>query len=427
MAAARLLGAVIDRRTSLDGLTDDHHGHPHYLALEPRDRALVRAILLTALRHRLTIERIVAGRLDRPLPAGASALNHLLHVAVAQIVWLDVPDSAAVNLAVEHAKSDPRMRRFARLVNAVLRGIKPDQHRDATVPADLPGWFAERMTEAWCADATARMAAMMAVPAPVDFTVKADAAQWAERLGGAVLPTGGVRVVRPEAAIPDLPGYAEGAWWVQDAAAAIPALLFGDIAGKRVADLCAAPGGKTAQLIHAGADVTALDLSQNRLKRLAANLDRLGMGAELVASDLFDFAPDDPFDAVLLDAPCSSTGTVRRHPDVVWTKTPDDIARLAELQARMLDHALTLVKPGGIVVFANCSLDPSEGEDVIAALLARRADVVLEDARDMLPEALGFAVTPQGCVRTLPDSLDMGTPERSGMDGFFAARLRRKV
>lgn len=423
MAAARLLGAVIDRHTSLDGLTDDNHGHPHYLALEPRDRALVRAILLAALRHRLTIETIVANRLERPLPAGATALNHLLHVAVTQIVWLDVPDSAAVNLAVEHAKSDPRMRRFSKLVNAVLRGVKPEKYRDEKA-ADLPDWFATRMTQAWGADAVARMAAMLAVPAPVDFTVKGDAPGWAERLGGAVLPTGGVRVVRPQAPISDLPGYADGQWWVQDAAAAIPAMLFGDIAGKRIADLCAAPGGKTAQLIHAGANVTALDLSQNRLKRLAANLARLGMQAELVASDLFDYAPDEPFDAVLLDAPCSSTGTIRRHPDVPWTKTPDDIAKLADLQARMLNHALTLVKPGGTVVFANCSLDPMEGEDVITALLQKRDDVVLESAGDHLPEALAFAVAPQGHVRTFLASLDMGAPEGSGMDGFFAARLR---
>lgn len=425
MAAVRLLGAVIDRRTPLDGLTDDAHGHPHYRALEPRDRALVRAILLTALRKRLTISSIIAARLERPLPAGARALDHLLHVALAQIIWLDIPESAAVNLAVEHAKTDPRMRRFARLVNAVLRGIDPAGHVESGNTADLPPWFAKRMTAAWGADEVGRMANLMAVPAPVDFTVKADAASWAEKLGGMVLPTGGVRVVRPEKAIADLPGYEEGAWWVQDAAASLPAMLMGDLHGCRVADLCAAPGGKTAQLIHAGATVTAIDLSQNRLNRLAANLQRLGMAAELVATDLFDYAPAEPFDTVLLDAPCSSTGTVRRHPDIPWTKTPDDIDKLAGLQARMLAHAVTLVRPGGIVVFANCSLDPAEGEELLTDFLARRDDVALEDAAGFLPPALAFAVRSPGYLRSLISSLDLGAPERSGMDGFFAARLRR--
>ncbi|MBX3583878.1 MAG: RsmB/NOP family class I SAM-dependent RNA methyltransferase [Rhizobiaceae bacterium] len=430
MAAAKLLAVVIEAKTPLDGLTDNDNGHPDYRALEARDRALVRAILTTALRFRITIGKLIAQRLERPLPPNASTLGHILHVAAAQILFLDVPDSAAVDLAVTHAKSDPRTARFAALVNGLLRSLARGKAAelqpmlDATL--DAPDWFCDRLTTAYGKERAAAILAAHRIEAPVDFSVKANPARWAECLGGIVLPTGSVRVGKLAANVSDLPGFAEGEWWVQDAAAALPARLMGDIAGKRVADLCAAPGGKTAQLVLAGAQVTALDTSKNRLARLRHNLDRLGMNAGTVQADLLDYEPEDLFDAVLLDAPCSSTGTVRRHPDVPWTKSPADIAKLAALQARMVVAATRLVKPGGRVVFSNCSLDPLEGEELYRDFLAGSPDVDHDPVMPGEIEGADAFVTRDGTLRTTPADLRLENPSICGLDGFFAARFRRR-
>ena len=428
-AAARLLAAVIDARTPLDGLTDHENGHPQYKALDLRDRGLVRAILVTALRYRMTIAGLLARRLEKPLPQNATALSHILHVAAAQILFLDIPDSAAVDLAVTHAKSDPRTLRFSGLVNGVLRTLA--RAKEAELPAALvatdeaPGWFSDRLKAAYGVDRTRQILAAHRVEAPVDFSVKSDPAFWAERFGGIVLPTGTVRVERLPASVPELPGFTDGAWWVQDAAASLPARLFGDIGGLRVADLCAAPGGKTAQLILAGARVTAVDTSKNRLARLAQNLERLGLTAELVQTDLLDYRPAELFDAVLLDAPCSSTGTVRRHPDVPWTKTMADVEKLADLQARLLARAVTLVKPGGRIVFSNCSLDPIEGEDLYRVFLAGNKTIADDPLQPGEIDGIDAFLTSQGTLRTTPADLDLGAPGISGLDGFFAARMRR--
>ena len=428
-AAQRLLAAVIETRTSLDGLTDDGHGHPQFIALEPRDRALARAILAAALRHRVTIDSLLSSLFDRPLPKNATNLLHILHVAAAQILFLDVPDHSAVDLAVESAKSDPRSARFASLVNAVLR--KLIRSKDAALPEmlaktqDAPSWLTARLREAHGEEKAGAILARHRIPAPLDLTVKRDAADWAERLSGQVLPNGTIRLESFEGKVYDLPGFAEGAWWVQDVAASLPARLMGDIKGKRVADLCAAPGGKTASLILQGADVTAVDMSASRLKRLEGNLARLGLKAETRIANLLDYKPAEPLDAVLLDAPCSSTGTIRRHPDVAWTKTPEDIEKLAALQLKLLKHCMSVVKPGGIIVFSNCSLDRLEGEALAAEFLAQERNA---EGLAFLPHELpGFAhlIDNNGWLRTTPADLDLGRPEISGMDGFFAARFKR--
>lgn len=430
-AAARLLAAVIDARTPLDGLTDNEHGHPQYKALDQRDRALVRAILVTALRHRMTIAGLLAKRLERPLPANATALSHILHVAAAQILFLDIPDSAAVDLAVTHAKSDPRTLRFSGLVNGVLRALARAKEAELgptlAATSEAPQWFADRLTFAYGADKARAILAAHRHEAPVDFTVKSDPAAWAEKLGGFVLPTGTVRVGKLQAGVTELPGFAEGAWWVQDAAAALPARLFGDIEGQRVADLCAAPGGKTAQLILAGASVTAVDTSKNRLARLGENLKRLGLSAELLQTDLLDYRPAELFDAVLLDAPCSSTGTVRRHPDVPWTKTMADVEKLAALQKKLLAHAVSFVKPGGRIVFSNCSLDPIEGEELYRAFVAETSGVAADPIQPGEFAGLDPFLTPDGTLRTTPAGLVLDSPGTSGLDGFYAARMRRAV
>jgi 16S rRNA (cytosine967-C5)-methyltransferase len=314
--AQRLLGAVIDTRTSLDGLTDDEHGHPQFRALDPRDRSLVRAILSSALRHRMTIERLLASLLDRPLPGSASSLSHLLHVGAAQILFLDVPDHSAVDLAVESAKADPRNARFAGLVNAVLRGLIRTKaetlSKTLAETLDAPDWFVKRLDAAYGQDKARAILAMHRIPAPLDLTVKSEPQAWAEKLNGIVLPSGSVRLEKFDGKVSDLEGFADGEWWVQDVAASLPVRLMGDIKSKRAADLCAAPGGKTAALARAGAHVTAVDLSASRLKRLESNLTRLKLTAGTFAGNLLNFKPDELFDVILLDAPCSSTGTARR-------------------------------------------------------------------------------------------------------------------
>ncbi|WP_246333188.1 RsmB/NOP family class I SAM-dependent RNA methyltransferase [Aureimonas mangrovi] len=427
--AARLLSAVTDARTSLDGLTDRTGGHPEFRKLEARDQALVKAILMAALRRRGTIEAILSACLERPLPKQAASLRALLHVGAAQILFLDVPDSAAVDTAVELAGADPRSARFSGLTNAVLRRIA--REKDAFLARfddpmiDLPDWLAARLAAAYGEEATRRIAAIHRTPAPIDITIRSDGEGWAGRLRGTLVLPRTVRLENPEGAIGELPGFTDGEWWVQDAAAAIPARLFGEVSGLRIADLCAAPGGKTAQLASAGAQVTAFDISANRMKRLNENFTRLKLDVETRVGDIRALEPGDGFDGVLLDAPCSSTGTIRRHPDVAYTKDAAEIGKLAGVQAGLLESAAAFVKPGGLLVFSNCSLDPEEGEAVVGAFLEAHADFVREAVRAEELPGLEAALTPAGDVRTTP-AMSLGEAAiAQGLDGFYAARLRR--
>ena len=258
----------------------------------------------------------------------------------------------------------------------------------------------------------------------LDITVKSDAAQWATRLHGETLPTGTVRTLL-QGSVTMLPGFTEGHWWVQDAAAALPARLFGDVSGKTIVDLCAAPGGKTAQLAQAGARVTAIDRSPARMARLRDNLTRLSLQADEVVTDAAEWpgGGNGGYDGVLVDAPCTSTGTIRRHPDIAWLRQEGEIAALSALQKRLLQKAVALLKPGGTLVYCTCSLEPEEGEQAIASLLAtesalRRAPV---DASEVA--GLGEIVTPNGDLRTLPCHLPHDDPRLGGLDGFYAARL----
>lgn len=428
IAATRLLGAVVDGKASLDGLLDREGGNPHFLALGEPDRALARAILIATLKHLTVIEALIDRLTDKPLPAGARSLRHLLAVAATQILYLDVADHAAVDLAVSQAQADPRNRRFASLVNAVLRRLIREREgllaSLAGVPP-FPEWFMARLDRSYDADAVAAMTAAMAAPAPLDLTVKSDPEAWAERLGGIVLPTGTVRLAPGGPPVAELPGFEAGEWWVQDAAAGIPARLFGDLAGRRVADLCAAPGGKTAQLVLQGGQVDAYDQSASRLKRLEQNLARLRLAARTAKARAQDLDAPGSYDAVLLDAPCSSTGTVRRHPDIVWTKSPADIAKLARVQRELLEQAAKLVRSGGQLVFSNCSLDPEEGEEMVAAFLADHPEweIVPVDPGDW-PE-LEATITARGEFRTHPGLLPHADPALAGLDGFYAVLLRK--
>jgi 16S rRNA (cytosine967-C5)-methyltransferase len=424
--AADLLDGVLRRRLPLDEQLDGTREHPGLATLADRDRALARALVAVSLRRLGTLRHLLGLFLERGVPAEAPRVETALLIGAAQILFLDVPNHAAVDLAVRLARADRQAAHYAGLVNAVLRRVaQKGPQRLAELAAaglDMPDWLMARWRRSY-GDETARAIATAHTHEPaLDLTVKDDSARWAETLGGRVLPTGSVRAA-VQGAVPQLPGYSDGAWWVQDAAAALPARLLGDVRGQAVADLCAAPGGKTAQLAAAGARVTAIDRSEPRLGRLRQNLTRLGLTADTLAADIAEWNGG-PFDAVLLDAPCSSTGAIRRHPDVPWLKREADVASLATVQRRLIARAAELTRPGGILVYCVCSLEPEEGPDIVADLLANNGNL---RRQPISPAELGGleAVTPAGDLRTLPCHLPDPDPKMSGLDGFYAARLVR--
>lgn len=426
--ATDIVEGVLRRRLPLDDQLSGKGAHFGLATLPERDRALMRRLSATALRRLGTLRHLIGGFLDKGFPAEAPRVEYILLIGAAQILWLDVPDHAAVDLSVRLAQADRRAARYAGLVNAVLRRVTQARGTfdDTDATRDTPAWLFARWQKNY-GDETARAIAQANGHEPaLDITVKQDPANWAEHLHGDVLPTGTVRTLA-HGAISLLPGFAEGVWWVQDAAASIPARLFGDVAGKTVCDLCAAPGGKTAQLASAGANVTAVDRSPARIGRLTENFARLKLKAEAVAADALEWQPGKQFDAVLLDAPCTSTGTIRRHPDVPWLKVEADLGVLTSLQSRLLDRAVDLTRPGGTLIYCTCSLEPEEGEAQIEALLRRDPRV----ARSPIAPEEVFGrtefITADGALRTLPHYLPDPDPRWAGLDGFFAARLIRQI
>lgn len=425
-AAASLLDAVLQKKQPLDDVLGRAQDGGYMFDLPARDRALARAIVGTSLRRKGQIDAVLNTFLEKGLPAKAGTLYPILLSGAAQLLFMNVPPHAAIDLAVRLAQWDPRSKRYDKLVNAVLRRVADKGEGIAAnldpARVNTPDWLMQRWVRAWGDERAHAISAAHLIEAPLDLTVKSDPETWAERLEGRVLPSASVRLL-PKGRIEELPGFNEGAWWVQDAAASLPAKMLGDVAGMRVADLCAAPGGKTAQLVHAGADVVAVDASKARLKVLDQNLKRLGLAAATVEADAASWQPDEKFDAILLDAPCSSTGTIRRHPDIPYLKSDKDITELATLQARLLDNAVSLLKPGGRLVYSTCSLEPEEGEAQIAALLARNPALRIDPLRPDEPFGDTDWAQASGVLRTFPFQLPLENPEWSGMDGFFAARL----
>ena len=426
--AADIVDGVLRQHRPLDELLEGAGASAAFAALPERDRALTRALIATVLRRLGSLRHLIGLLLERGAPREAPRVETALLIGAAQILFLDVPDHAAVDLAVRLAQADRNAARYAGLVNAVLRRVAREgaERLAGLDPAvlDTPPWLMARWSKSY-GEATAHAIAIANSLEPaLDLTVKSDPESWAMRLGGRVLPTGSVRMIA-HGAVTALPGFAEGAWWVQDAAAALPARLFGAVDGLRVADLCAAPGGKTAQLAAAGAGVTAVDRAPARLTRLRQNLARLALAAELVCADVTEWRAE-PFDAVLLDAPCSSTGTIRRHPDIPWLKGLADIATLAVLQRRLIERAVALTRPGGMLVYCTCSLEPEEGEDIIAGLLAhepavRRAPIVPSEVFGR-----GEFISKGGDLRTLPCHFPDPDSRLAGLDGFYAARLVKR-
>ena len=414
--ALELLDAVLRGKRALDEALADHAG---LAALERRDRAFARLLVATVLRRLGQIDDVIGRCLERPLSRRAARTRGILRLGVAQLLFIETPAHAAVDTAVALAGGPHK-----KLVNAVLRRISRDgaAWRDGQDAARLntPDWLWDSWVAAYGETTTRAIAAAHLREPPLDITAKGDVGDLAKILDAEILPTGSLRRASV-GAVAELPGFADGDWWVQDAAAALPARLLGDVRGRTVIELCAAPGGKTAQLAADGARVTAIDRSKARLARLRENLHRLGLDARVVAADACDWRPEAPAEAVLLDAPCSATGTIRRHPDVARLKTPDDVARLAALQDRLLDAALDMLAPGGVLVYASCSLQPEEGPERIAALLARRADIHRVPVLASELDGAGELISTDGDLRTLP----CHWADRGGMDGFFAARLKR--
>jgi 16S rRNA (cytosine967-C5)-methyltransferase len=401
-AAFDLLGAVLERHLPLEEALD------RLPKLDGRDRAAAHRLAATVLRWQGTLDAVLEPFLRRAPP---DPVRRILHLGAAGLLLLETPAHAAVATAVALARARGHAP-FAGLVNAVLRKVSTEGSREGldSERLDTPQW----LWASWGATARAIARAHHA-EAMLDLTLRPGEAAppGAERL-----PTGSARLP-PGTRVAELPGYEAGAFWVQDAAAALPARLLGVAAGERVADLCAAPGGKTAQLAAAGATVFAVERDGTRLARLAENLARLRLTATLVEADATAWRPEAPFDAVLLDAPCSATGTIRRHPDIPHLKRARDIPGLAAAQSALLDSAAALLRPGGRLVYAVCSLQPEEGAAHLAGMAARglRFDPIRAEELAGVPEAL----TGAGCLRTHPGLW----PERGGMDGFFAARFIR--
>lgn len=429
--AVEVLILVLDKHLALDEALAQSFANPRFAGLEARDRAMARLIATTALRRYGELTEVVGSFLSKPLAASKSGrVPMILVVGAAQLLALDTPPHAAISLAVDLAGQDPRGAHLKGLTNAVLRKIAAEgKARLAALDAiaiNVPVWMLERWTRAYGADMARRITAASLDEAPLDISVKSDPSGWAEKLGGTLLPTGTIRM-QAHGPVRELPGFAEGAWWVQDAAAALPARLLGNVAGRRIADLCAAPGGKTAELLARGARVTAVDMKPERLKRLQENLTRLGLEAECIAADAASWSPGRTFDGVLLDAPCTASGTIRRHPDILHLKRSTDLQQILPVQAALIENAARLVAPGGRIVYATCSLEPEEGEQQIARFLAAHADF---ERLPVAAEELGVetrSITADGDLRTLPFHMAGTGDTPGGCDGFYAARLVRKA
>jgi len=423
IAALEIISSVLDRKNALDQALEDSENLP---ALSARDRGFTRMLATTTLRRLGQIDHIITACEERSGASRPPVLDHILRLGVTQLIFMNVPDHAAVDTSVRLAeeKGCARQKGF---VNAVLRNVartgKVLAEKQDAGRLNTPEWLVKLWVEDYGLRGAAEIMQANLAEAPLDLTLKDETTRnyWSSHFQAINFPTGSLRIIDGAGNVAGMDGFEDGAWWVQDAAAAIPAQLLGDISGRKVADLCAAPGGKTAQLAARGANVIALDRSVKRLERLKENMHRLGFEdrVEVIVSDAAAWRPKEGFDFILLDAPCSATGTIRRHPDVLHLKREGDIARLADLQARLLDHAFSLLSPGGVLVYCTCSLQKTEGEHQISTFLQRQSNAhkiaVTADEVGGMNELL----TEDGDVRILP----YHRAASGGMDGFFISRI----
>jgi 16S rRNA (cytosine967-C5)-methyltransferase len=409
-AALDLLHAALSRRAGLD----DALARPPFSTLPPRERGHARALVMAALRRLGPIDRMLDRKLSKAPP---DTVRNILRLGAAELFWMQAPDFAVVSTSVDLAASRKDGRPFKGLVNAVLRGLIRDGSPEVTPESLCPDWLYARWRRAWGEEGAARIAALIAEEPHTDLSFKAPPSpELAEALEAHQLPGGSWRTAKG-GLVSEWPGFDDGQWWVQDAAAAIPARLLDLKMWENAVDLCAAPGGKTLQMAAAGAKVVAVDRSAQRLKRVTENLARTRLSAETVAADAGEWSDQRQFDAVLLDAPCTATGTFRRHPDVLWASRPGDVAPLARSQAKLLDSAVGRVKAGGRLVYCVCSLEPEEGEQQVEGFLKRHPGFRLEPIAPGEGGAPEASITPNGCLRLLPFHIE------GGGDGFFAARF----
>ncbi len=408
-AAIRALDAVLRERRMLAHLPPDAR-------LSPADQARAARLASLTLRHLDRLDACIAPYLDRKPKAAALAI---LRLAACELLVLGEDAHGVVDSAVTLAKRDRATQRMAGMINAVLRklALEGAERLADQPPPRLPGWIGGPVKKRWGQEVLRAIEAAHLPLPPIDLTLKPGVTL--DIPGAVALPTGSLRMP-PGTQISALPGYDTGDFWVQDAAAALPVRLLGDVAGAHVLDLCAAPGGKTLQLAAAGAHVTALDISATRMARVSENLTRTGLSAELIVGDAFDHQGG-PYDAILLDAPCTASGTIRRHPDLPQAKSWTEVEPLTRLQMQMIDHALGLLAPGGRLVFCTCSLLPVEGEHQVTAALKRHEGlkVITADATALGGDASWQS--PEGGLRLRPDFW----PDLGGIDGFYMAALTR--
>ena len=390
-----------------------------------RDAAFVRRLVMTVLRRRGQIDAILLAHLSQGFPKKAGSAIAVLRLGAAELLFLDHPAHAVLHSCVELVSASPKVRHLKKLTNAVLRRVSESVDGPlADVRENIASWIFERWSQTYGADIAEAMAEALVEDPPLDVTVKYPRlidrlqTEFSQHHTAEVLPTGSLRL-RNAGRVTELPGFSDGTWWVQDAAAALPVRLLGDVTDKQIVDLCAAPGGKTLQLAAAGARVTAVDLSEARLALVQQNLVRTGLAADLIAGDGAAWQPGFAADCVLLDAPCSATGTARRHPDVLLLRRPRDLERLCTLQKALLDNAARMLQPGGVLIYCTCSLEPEENEQQVAAFLERMPSFSVRPITFDEVGGCGEFVSRDGFLRTLP----CYWRGRGGLDGFFAARL----
>ena len=392
-----------------------------------RDRALANRLITTALRRQGQLNFIVHTLLDKGMPAKSGSFEAVLRLSLAQLVFLpDLGAHSALFLAVEAVKRDPKARHLAGLMNAVLRNAQANSAKFGLLSDDLliPDTFGDTWLEAYGEAAIDLFSDALLAGAPLDLTLKDNDGDLIDALGAEPVMADTVRIETRDRPVEAMPGFAEGRWWVQDAASAIPARLLNLPSGARVLDLCAAPGGKTAQLVKAGYQVTALDNDARRMERLTENMTRLGYAAETIVGDAGNFVAVEPYQGVVLDAPCSATGTFRRHPEVIWRRSSGDVAGRVRLQRALLTNAVRCVEAGGVLIYCVCSLEPAEGEHQVDWVQEHVPELELVPITAAELPGLGEAVSARGLVRTHPGMPPGGRD--GGMDGFFIARFRRR-
>lgn len=419
VAALNVIKKVLDEGATLDSAIDKFSN-----TFSARDRGFIRHITAMTIRRLGQLDKIINHYTKKKLGNTQMQVRHVLRLGIAQLLYSEVPAYAAVNSSVQLVDKcvSRKLHYLKNSVNAILRRVDQDHEellkKFGNTRLNFPAWILKSWDERYGTQTVKFILDALLTEAPLDISLKPDCDQkiWAAQLGGRVVPGGSIRIYKA-GKITELPGYNEGHWWVQDMAARIPASLLGAKSGDVVLDLCAAPGGKTAQSAAMGAIVTAVDFSESRLERLKENFDRLNLRVDVVTSDVLAYKPLKKFDFILLDAPCSSTGTIRRHPEILHTRNLDDVSGLVELQTKMLDHAASLLNKGGILIYSVCSMEKQEGPDQIKALLERdsslKRKVIIAEELNGLEQA----ILESGDVQTLPHYYE------GGMDGFFISRL----